>query len=808
MDPLRCLLLCGALTFPGQPAQDDPLPAHAVARFGTTRWQMPDQIYNLTWSADGKLLVACSTYRLIVFDAASGKQLYEVIPKRDGNPNPNDIIYALSGDSKVLAVGTFHWGHVNLVDAPTGKLRGRLWVDKSEMTNAIALSGDGQYLASLARPMVKFWETATGKKLWETKFSGSSIAFGAASKKLLVARENEVQILDVGTGQEVRSFPGEGRVLALSADGRVLAVLGEDTLRIWDPETGKKRGQIAVPAKSLGSWARVVLSANGKTVAVEPHLMSAAMLAWDVETGKELLKSKIKCSDYERAMALSPDGQTLAWGHARVVRHWDMIAGKELRPPSQGNVDTIYSLRFLPDRQTLVSGIWDSELRYWKVAPVPGGEGKPPPQEFVMGTLSDNGKFLATYDWKGSSISVKDLTLGKAVSKDVSFDPNLWDLGSNRALSPDGRYLAAFFMAHNHRDDHWSAVWDLTTGKMLHRWTDRFSETQFFFTPDGKHLILRESKRLRWWDLATMKEVRSWRYDGRKDVEVITPDGKIVVIGNSKIELRETITGKTLQHEARGSSITALAVSHDGKFLAAGDEVGITRLYDLPSGYLRAIFRGHSAHVASLAFSHDDKLLASGSGDTTVLLWDLAAALRHYAAAPPKPLTPKELERLWDDLAGEEDDIAIRAIWTLVADKDRALPFVTVRLLAIQKGCAPERIAAWIAQLDAPKYAQREEAERELRKLGSDSLPALEGALRGKPSLEVRQWIESLLPKIRAELDCPADRALQIIRGVEVLERIGTPAARDALQRFAAGPASRLQWQAQWVLDRLAMLPP
>src|SRR5205807_2110692 len=121
----------------------------------------------------------------------------------------------------------------------------------------------------------------------------------------------------------------------------------------------------------------------------------------------------------------------------------------------------------------------------------------------------------------------------------------------------------------------------------------------------------------------------------------------------------------------------------------------------------------------------DDKLLASGSADTTVLLWDIATALRQYAAAPPKPLAPKELERLCDDLAAEDGDVALRAVWTLVADKDSSVAVVKDRLLAIQKARAPERVAAWIARLGVLKYAEREEAVRELRKLGPDALPAL-----------------------------------------------------------------------------------
>ena len=43
------------------------------------------------------------------------------------------------------------------------------------------------------------------------------------------------------------------------------------------------------------------------------------------------------------------------------------------------------------------------------------------------------------------------------------------------------------------------------------------------------------------------------------------------------------------------------------------------------SGKATKTFQGHAAAVTCLAFSPDGKTLATGSGDTTVLLWDLAA---------------------------------------------------------------------------------------------------------------------------------------------------------------------------------------
>src|SRR6185369_13821400 len=112
MASLHCLVLSSALTLAQQPAPavntDDPLPTHALARFGTSRWRMPDEIRSIAWSADGKVLVASSYQSLVVFDAISGKPLHEVIPPPNKNQGVFHIVFALSGNSKVLAVASQH----------------------------------------------------------------------------------------------------------------------------------------------------------------------------------------------------------------------------------------------------------------------------------------------------------------------------------------------------------------------------------------------------------------------------------------------------------------------------------------------------------------------------------------------------------------------------------------------------------------------------------------------------------------------------------------------------------------------------
>ncbi len=94
--------------------------------------------------------------------------------------------------------------------------------------------------------------------------------------------------------------------------------------------------------------------------------------------------------------------------------------------------------------------------------------------------------------------------------------------------------------------------------------------------------------------------------------------------------------------------------------------------------------------------------------------------------------------------------------------------------------------------LGSDDFAEREQAQRALDRLGDLAAAALRHALAGKQRLETRRRIEALLRKL-ATAPLSAEQRRHI-RAVQALENVGNAAARDllrALARGAAGAADR-----------------
>lgn len=85
--------------------------------------------------------------------------------------------------------------------------------------------------------------------------------------------------------------------------------------------------------------------------------------------------------------------------------------------------------------------------------------------------------------------------------------------------------------------------------------------------------------------------------------------------------------------------VTTVAISPDGRYVAAGSLDRSVRVWDTTTGYLVERLEspdGHQDSVYSVAFSPNGRDLVSGSLDKTIKMWELQPSRNVHAGPGPK----------------------------------------------------------------------------------------------------------------------------------------------------------------------------
>lgn len=217
----------------------------------------------------------------------------------------------------------------------------------------------------------------------------------------------------------------------------------------------------------------------------------------------------------------------------------------------------------------------------------------------------------------------------------------------------------------------------------------------------------------------------------------------------------------------------------DRPLLALGNRQGRTEVINLLNGKTILAHDG-SASITALAFSPGGRHLVAGAADGSAIVWPLPEVKLPAAEAD-------RLDELYTQLTAEEAKARYRVTWAMVGLGDATVAYLAEKLQpqpATDEADSPA--AKVIAQLDAPKYAQRAEAAEKLRALGPEALPAIRKALAAGPSAETRNRLQKALDRL-AQQTRQWQLASAETRAIGVLRRIATPRARKLLSRLAGG---------------------
>jgi WD40 repeat protein len=184
-----------------------------------------------------------------------------------------------------------------------------------------------------------------------------------------------------------------------------------------------------------------------------------------------------------------------------------------------------------------------------------------------------------------------------------------------------------------------------------------------------------------------------------------------------------------------------------------------------------------------------------------LLLSPAARAADEQRGRPAPAPGADRLESLWADLAAADAAKAYQAILAMTAAPKDSVPFLKTRLRPVPAP-DPQKLAHLLKNLRSERFAAREKAMTELARLGELAEPALRKAAGEGAPLEFRRRVEQLLDKLQGTITQPEQ--LRALRAIEVLEHVGTGAARDVLRKLATGaPGSRVTQEAKSSIQRL-----
>lgn len=372
----------------------------------------------LAFSPDGAFVISPQNlnptpfgYALGIWSVATGREV-AMLPSEAGDGAHAGLISALSMENKSGLLATSSWDHsLRLWDFGSRGLIRTLHGHRSEVW-CVALSAQGDLIASGSKNgEVMIWPTAspaandTIEGRWKPlKFSPDSNFLAALNRSgtlsifnmntLEPARSINLSSTDSRFGRHAVSLSqdlnilAEGRsdgsvriknlsqqsertlkvgrrrvdYLAISPNATTLLTRGWQEDLVWrEIETGKAFATIA------GSEA--VFSIDGSALVAIDREGHATV--WDTASRTERVRIAHGSQSTGSRVAISDDGATIAMTHGyddfeNAISLWDSFSGKRLGTLT-GHKQVIWSLRFSPDGQTLVSSSGGGSLRFWNI---------------------------------------------------------------------------------------------------------------------------------------------------------------------------------------------------------------------------------------------------------------------------------------------------------------------------------------------------------------------------------------------------------------------------------------------------------
>ena len=640
------------------PVQPSDLPANVSRVLGYTRLRHGDRVNALTYSPDGsKLLSASRDGTVRVWSVGNGRELivyrgHEAEPVKE---TPTDkekyninripgVAVSADGDTVASCGGK----DIQLWSMATGKQIAVLKAHKAEVLSvAFSKSKPDLLVSGGADKKFIVWDTKAKKPTY-TSDDMEDIVFAVGlspNDKYVAAGDKSGAMVVFELGKWDRpGYGGRGtdsgslNALSYAQDGVHIFLGGGDKLASMligpggpEAQVGSKLKKFEPPGKK-DVLTGLAVSADGKLL-VTLNGSERMAIAWDIETGKSIRVFQGDSTTVTaNCVALRPDGKEIAVGfETGQIRVFPLSLTDDHRT-FEGAKDNLWTSSFSPDGTLFAAAGADKTIRIYETA---------------SGTLK------------------KELTGHKLAIPAIAF------LGNGTIASAGGDKVVK--------------IWDIATGQSKDATGHTLAVLSIAADPTGKVLISGAAdKTVRGWNPVDGKEL--WKVDVRsavcaiainKDgnrVSVGTADGKLRIFDRTETGLK--LFGETTAHGAGVSStmfqpggdrivtaggdglaklwtiadggtptvavtyappqsvspstssapLTAVGFSPDGKQVVGGGSEGVVRIWDAQNGGEVRPLRGHTGWVTACAFSPDGKSVLSCAVDRSIKIFDLPRA--------------------------------------------------------------------------------------------------------------------------------------------------------------------------------------
>lgn len=528
------------------------------------------RIVRARFSSDGKYVVTGSMDKTVrVWHASSGKEL-----ARLAGHDQWIFDVAMDPQNKWVISGSKD-GTARIWDWTTGRSLFKLighnsnfWsVDFSkDSSRAVTVGQDGT---------ARIWSTKTGEQiaLLQAPNGINRAALNPNGNQIATyntLRDNAVRVWSIENGKLLYSLKCSHavQVVQFNANGSQLLTCGGEAA-LWDAKTGK---QVLKFKKAMGIRYAQLLPNEQQMIGASRK----AMGIWDAKTGAQL--RAFDMSDRSlRSLSATPDGENaIVSGFQDQAAIWDLTTGKRSLVLQGGHAWQIWNVAFSPNGSRVATASLDQTARLWdantgkEVAVLKGHDDR-----VRYASFSHSGKYLFTGSGPNNNTGrIWDAETGKLIQ----------ELQGHTDKVIHARFSRDEKQVLTGSDDYTARLWEVGSGKELHRFKHGSTITTAEFSPDEKSILTASSG---WLSLY-------WMIGGKRANEGSGPSKE------HSAKIWDTKTGKQRAHLEHPAGVMA-SFTPDGMHVVTACRGTIT-FWSADSGKKGESFRGRGAKGAKVIF--------------------------------------------------------------------------------------------------------------------------------------------------------------------------------------------------------------